>query len=86
MLTAVLKVVSDIDRLTRAGQGPLTPTGKGGERGSFACRWRREKLSTLRVRNWAVKYELAGGSTGGDVKPVCLTWSHIIEDQVLVWV
>ena len=37
MLTAVLKVVSDIDRLTRAGQGPLTPTGKGGERTRPLC-------------------------------------------------
>ena len=33
MLAAVLEVVSDIDRLTHGGQGPLTPTGKGGERG-----------------------------------------------------
>ena len=33
MLAAVLEVVSDIDRLTRGGQGPLTPTERGGERG-----------------------------------------------------
>ena len=33
MLAAVLEVVSDIDRLTHGGQGPLTPARKGGERG-----------------------------------------------------
>ena len=71
MLAAVLEVVSDIARLTRGGQGPLTPTERGGERGPLACHRRRGKLSTLQL-TLQPNYGLAGESTGRDVRPACL--------------
>ena len=75
-------MVSDIVRLTRGGQGPLTTTGKGGERGPLACHRRREKLSTLQL-TLQPNYGFAGESTGRDVRPACLTCPNIIEDQVV---
>ena len=75
-------MVSDIVRLTRGGQGPLTTTGKGGERGPLACRRRRGKLSTLQL-TLQPNYGFAGESTGRDVGPAGLICPTIIEGQWL---
>ena len=77
-------MVSDIVRLTHGGQGPLTPTGKGGaaRRGPLACHRRREKLSTLQL-TLQPNYGFAGESTGRYVRHACVTCPHVIEDQVV---